>query len=412
MFDNHNMIKNNALEIFIVFFGLLLLFYSSNPVIHSDSSRYLAGSLKDPPLYSTIIIIMKFLFKSLNSIIIFQTLFVSFSIVFFSRVMTLNFNLNIPTKAFISVFLFLPFIQFYNHLLTEPISYAFSLFLVSFAVKLVYKFNNINLFWFTFFVIALLLTRNQFIFLYPVILLLYLGILIIYNSKKTLILLFISLLSVFIIHNFLIFFNTYVKQNSFKKENLSYVDKGPYYFTYFDAIYISSIKNVELFENPNVQKMMISVFNEMDNQKALVSHYDGRGHFGLSLSKIKIYSYPLLKDLAIKENTSVINLKKNISFKLIKKNFRKYIKHIFKKFYDSTWLFVFLPFFMLIASLINFFKYKRHFHLIVTFLSTFALANHSVIYLFGRVQPRYFIYTDFILLIFIFIIFNNLLQKR
>ena len=158
--------------------------------------------------------------------------------------------------------------------------------------------------------------------------------------------------------------------------------------------------------------MLTSVFNEMDNQKALMPHYDGRGHFGLSLSKIKIYSNPLLKDLAIKENTSVISLKKTIFIKIIKKNFKKYLKHIFKKFYDSTWLFVFLPLFILLASSINFFKYKSQFHLVVSFLSIFALANHSVIYIFGRVQPRYLIYTDFVLLIFVFIILNNFVKKN
>ena len=98
--------------------------------------------------------------------------------------MTLYFKLNVLTQFFISVSLFLPFIQFYNNLLTEPISYAFSLLLISFVIKLVYRFNNINLFWFTIIIIALLLTRNQFIFLYPVVLLFYAGTIIIYKSKK------------------------------------------------------------------------------------------------------------------------------------------------------------------------------------------------------------------------------------
>ena len=37
---------------------------------------------------------------------------------------------------------------------------------------------------------------------------------------------------------------------------------------------------------------------------------------------------------------------------------------------------------------------------------------NSVVYLFGRVQPRYLIYSDFMLLIFIFIIISNFLQKK
>ena len=40
------------------------------------------------------------------------------------------------------------------------------------------------------------------------------------------------------------------------------------------------------------------------------------------------------------------------------------------------------------------------------------LHHHSIIYLFGRVQPRYFIYSDFILIIFIFITFVLFFKKK
>ena len=150
----------------------------------------------------------------------------------------------------------------------------------------------------------------------------------------------------------------------------------------------------------------------MENKKALMKNYDSRGHFGLSLKEIRYYSDKLLKDLAFVENTTVNNLKKIISIKLITLNFKKYLKHTFKKFYDSTWLFVFVPLFMMIASLFGFNKYKSKYSLTILFLSIFSLANHSVVYLFGRVQPRYFIYTDFVLLIFIFITFVIFFKKR
>ena len=52
-----------------------------------------------------------------------------------------------------------------------------------------YRENHIqlsikNIIWAVFFIVLLLLTRNQFMFLYPVILLIYFGIFIIYKSKK------------------------------------------------------------------------------------------------------------------------------------------------------------------------------------------------------------------------------------
>ena len=403
-------IKNSIIDISVLFGIMLMLFYSSDPLIYPDSNRYLSGNLHDPPLYSSIISVMQLTFGTLNSVIVLQTLFIGFSIIYFVRTLTTQFNLDLATKTIISLFLFVPIIQFYRHLLTESFSYAFSLLFVSFIFKLIYDLNYKNLIWSTIFVIVLLLTRNQFLFLYPVILLLYSGILILHNSKKTLSWLIISFLSIVLIHNSVLNLNRYINQDSFKNQNSS--DRSAFLFTFIDAIYISSSKDIKSFENQNIQKTLTKIFEEMDKQKALLKYYNGRGHFGLSLKDIRIYSNPLLKNLAIQEKTDVISLKKEISIKLITANFEKYIKHIFKKFYDSAWLFVFVPFFMLLASLINFIKHKSHFSLLVLFLSTFALANHSIVYLFGRVQPRYFIYTDFILLIFIFLTFSILLNKK
>ena len=405
-------IKDNLIEILIITGVILLLSYSYDPVIYSDSSRYMEGSSQDPPLYSTIIMVIRLISGSMNFVVVLQTIFVGSSIIYFTKTVATHFNLNIIIKIFISLLLFLPILEFYNKILTESFAYAFSLFFVSFAFKLIFNFNIRNLIFTTFFVVLLLLTRNQFMILYPVILLLYLGILILHNSKKIFTVLIISFLSIFLIHNSLIFFNTQAKQDNFKTESLSYVSLGPFFHTYFDAIYISSAKDVLLFEDQNLQKTLNTIFEEMDNQKALLKYYNGRGHFGISLSKIKNYSKPLLKNLADQNDISVINLKKEISIKLIKANFRKYTKHIFKKSYDSSWLFVFLPFLIMLAGLTNFLKYKSHLSLLITFISTFSLANHSIIYLFGRVQPRYFIYTDFVLLIFIFILFNFFKKKK
>ena len=177
-------------------------------------------------------------------------------------------------------------------------------------------------------------------------------------------------------------------------------------------IYISTYKDIELFENENLRNTLTSILNKLDNKKALVKYNDNRGHYSLSLKKIRDYSDIILIDLARKENTTVTHLKKKISIKIITANFGKYTKHILKKFYDSTWLFVFVPFFMMLASLISFIKYKSKYSLVIIFVSVFALTNHSVIYLFGRVQPRYFIYTDFIILIFIFITFTIFLKRE
>lgn len=405
-------IKNNIIKIIISICILFLLLLSSNPVHYPDSTRYLNGSLIDPPLYSTIIIIMKFVFGSLNSVIIFQTLIIGFSIIYFTKTFAIHFKLNTKAKIFISILLFLPIIKFYNNLLTEPISYAFSLLLVSFIVKLIFNFNIQNLIWSSIFAILLLLTRNQFIFIYPVIFLIYLTIIIQKSSKKIFVYLIASFFAIILVHNFLNFTNKYVKKDTLKNDLLMYENSGPFYFIFIDAVYISKVKDSELFTDQNLRKVVTTIIKEMDNRKALINYYNGRGHFGLSFKEIRDYSRDMLINLSVEENIPVIKLKKKISHKLILVNYKEYIKHIFKKFYDSTWLFIFLPFFMSITGLISFLKYRSKLSQVVLFISTFSLTNHSVVYLFGRVQPRYLIYSDFILLIFIFIIFYIFLQKK
>jgi hypothetical protein len=425
-------IKNYVIEILISTLVLILLFYSSDPVFYSDSRRYLIGSLDDRPLYFFIITTIQSIFiileqgldlieiapnannslYHLKMVVILQTCFVGFGTIFITKTITKYFDINIIIKTVIALFLFIPFIEFYNHILTEPFSYGFSLFFVGSVIRLIYNFNILNLVWSSIFIIALILMRNQFIFLYPVILLLYLGILYIYRSKKKLILLTISFLSIILIQNSLMSLNKYIKQDSFKSKTVSNNEGGVFNFIYIDAIYISTIQDIEIFKDNNLKKTITKIFQESDEQKALLKHYNGRGHFGFSFAIIMSQSNLLFKDLAIQNNTTMAKIKKDVSIKLIKKNFKKYIKFLFKKSYDSSWLFIFLPFFMILAAFPIFLKQRSNFSLLIMFLSTFSLANHSIVYLFGRVQPRYFIYTDFILLIFIFVFFNIFLQKK
>ena len=238
-------------------------------------------------------------------------------------------------------------------------------------------------------------------------------------------------MGIFFIHNSIIILNTYLKKDkiiinenfgipddySLKKEQnwtekLTYVNVGPSYFTFIDSIYISNIKDVELFNNHNIKKTLINIFNEMDANEALINYYNGRGHFGLSLEHIRDYSYPLLLKLSNELDVPVSELRREIAIKLISKNFNIYIKHLYKKFYDSTWLFVFIPFFIILSSLKFFLKNKSKISLVIFSVSSFSLMNHMIVYLFGRIQPRYLIYSDIILLIFVYLLVTLFLENE
>ena len=413
-------IKDYIVEIIIPIGICILLIYSSEAVYYTDTARFLKGSLLDPPLYSFLIYILNLIFGNYKSIIIFQTILIGISIIYFTGVVSKIFDLEYKIKIIISLFLFVPIIKFYNILWTEPLCYAFSILFVSFAIKLIHNFKKKNLIGLTSFTIALLVTRNQFMFLYPLIIFLSLGVFIINNRKKNILKLFIlSFVLIFLIHNSAIILNTYIKKNKSEninkfsdfKESLTYYSTGPSYFIFLDSIYVSSIEDVKLFKNQNIQKLLINLFEEMQKKKSLIEFYDGRGHFAKSTYDIREYSQELLWEFTENENVSITDLRREIYITLLSKNFFTYVKHLFKKFYDSTWLFIFVPFVIFVACLINFLKYKSRITFMITFLSLFVLTNHLVVYLFGRVQPRYFIYTDILFLISIFLFYLICLQK-
>ena len=408
-------IKKYSVEIYILITIIFLLLYSFDPVIYPDSGRYLNESLKDPPLYSLIIKLFENIFGSLKSVIIFQTLFIAFGIIYLIKTLTLYLDIDFLTKVITATFLLLPIAKFYNILLTEPLGYAFSLLFVSFVIKSIYNFNNQNLIGITIFGILLLLLRTQFIFLYPVILFVYTGIYILNNSKKTSIWLIISFVSIILIHNSTISLNKYIKKMDQKNESLHSSKQyyGAFRMLSNDTIYVSTTKDIELFENEDLKETLRNIYIELNKKKLLLKYNKKiRGHFSTGYPILDDYTEAQLIDLITEKNGTTKKFRKEIFITLVKENYVQYIKLLFKKMYDSTWLFVTLPALIFITSFIYFLKQKSHFSLVAIFLSIFTLGNHSIVYLFGRVQPRYFIYTDFVLLVFIFITLTILYKKN
>lgn len=408
-------IKKNISAILVIFGVFFILNYSSDPILYGDSSRYLNFSLKDPPLYAFFINSLQIVSEDLSLVVVFQTILIGVAIIFFTKTLRDNLKLDTFIGILITLFLFLPIIKFYRMILTEPICYAFSLFFFNFTFRLIYNYSLKNLFGLTFFAIALLLTRNQFLYLYLVLFFLYLGIFILYRSKKIFTYLLTSILIIFFTHNSVIKLSIYLKMKSLNTESSFINEKkkyGLFYYTYIDAIYISNDKDIKMIKNEKMKTLLLNIFQEMNNKKALKAHYNGRGHYGLSFNEIRFYSDPLIQELAFTQKLDINEVQKKITFVLIKKNFTRYIKHIFKKFYDATWLFVLLPLTMLFISFISFIKKNDKISLFTFFLSIFTVGNHSTVYLFGRIQPRYLIYSDIILLMFVGLILFIFLEKK
>ena len=135
-------IKRYSIEILIFTFLSFLLIYSSEPVIYPDSSRIINGSLRDPPLYYNLIKIITLIFGNLNFVVIFQTIIIGLGINNLIIYLDKYFNLESYSKIILTLFLLLPVVTFYNHILTEPLGYGLSLILFSFVLKLIYEYSD------------------------------------------------------------------------------------------------------------------------------------------------------------------------------------------------------------------------------------------------------------------------------
>ena len=159
--------KNNYYTLTFLFISnIVIAFYSSDPVFRI-SARYIKQSFMDPQSILRFIIVMEYIFGTLNSVVIFQTLFIFLGSFF--RNVTKYFNLSLQIKIIIYFFYFYPFYNF-----IEFINRTFGLhfhFFIAFIIKLIFNFKYKNLIGCTLFSAVYFLLRNQFIFIYPLLIL-------------------------------------------------------------------------------------------------------------------------------------------------------------------------------------------------------------------------------------------------
>lgn len=176
--------KNVWLRISIITGTVAILFYSSEPTIYGDSSRYLEPSLRGSILYSFIIDTLTLIFGSITAVVVFQTFLIGFAIIYFIETISDYFDFDNLIKVIIVLFLFLPILKFYRNILTEAITYAITIFFVSSVINLIYNFKLRNLVKVSIFTLLLLISKKQFLFLIPVVFVTYFGIFLMNKTKS------------------------------------------------------------------------------------------------------------------------------------------------------------------------------------------------------------------------------------
>ena len=178
--------KNVWLRISVITAIFVLLFSSSEPIIYGDSSRYLEPSLRGSILYSLMIDSLTLLFRSLTAVVVLQALLIGFAIIYFIETISDCFDFNNVTKIIIILILFLPIPSFYRNILTEAMTYAITIFLVSSMINLIYNFELRSLVKVSIFTLLLLISKKQFLFLIPVVFVTYFGIFLMNKTKSVL----------------------------------------------------------------------------------------------------------------------------------------------------------------------------------------------------------------------------------
>ena len=157
------------------------------------------------------------------------------------------------------------------------------------------------------FIILLVLLRNQLVILYPIrckVFIFHFGIFVIQKSRKIYIFkLIFSFICIFLFQQSATKIDNYIKIKTLKNDQYIKLlnKKSPIRFISNDAIYISDIKDIELFKNKTLRKALFNLFTALEKEKALSKYYDSRGHFALSFKIIDDFSELILIDVAKKK---------------------------------------------------------------------------------------------------------------
>ena len=163
------------LYLFLFSIGLLIWVYFKGQVFWFDTSMYMGGFMLVQPLYTILIYLHKFTIGDpvQNYLIVTQTIFLLFSVIFFIERVGNLFNFNIVSKLLLYHVSILPTVipgyYFANKIIPECLAYSLLLLLVSFLLTAL-KYNSIKNYYYSLLTLFLItLTRGQFLSCVPAI---------------------------------------------------------------------------------------------------------------------------------------------------------------------------------------------------------------------------------------------------
>lgn len=426
-----------ASAVLALYFAAFFILFRRGLVFCADSVGYLNYYISQPPLYPLLIKICGLLSGQVygTALLAAQIILGLFAITVFSVFLYKQFGISRWIILLLSFILFEPYffgLRIGNNMATESLAYPLFLFTVKYLFEGV-KEESVRKFALSFFFLSLLvLTRAQFLFLYPLV-----ALIIIYlriftpmdrHRFKKLVIVFIAFIAGF----FLIDKGYhYTRSGSFSRPT-----SGIQLAT--NVMYVSSLKDSTLFSDRAEKEIYVEIMTaaekgqltKFSSKNGSNDHYwgsytklmtvildkflerYGSGSLRDSVSLNREYNFKYLKDGGFLLTTG--KMTKSISKTLLSKNWRLYFRLVVKSiFYELDYPIELLRkaiFFICIIGL--FLTGIKRDALILLIIAVLAhLMNLMLIASVEHILNRYTFYTDITLFIFFVGVFLSSLQQ-
>ena len=415
-----------AMTSFVVYATLSFIIFQRGVIFSPDSNGYLVPTIIRSPIYPLFINICRLIAGThyLTLLILSQIAIGLASITVFCSFLFKQFNLNKWIVLSLSFILFSPYLfgmQIGNIIGTEPLAYP--LYLITFKYILeafnTGKFKKFALAfcWAT----VLILTRSQFLFLYPLILIIILYFLVFTGMNKK------SLLKISIVFSVFIIGCISLEMTYHKLTNDKFI-RTPFLGIQLvtNALYVSESKDSVLFKPGTEKEIFIKIIKEAERKKLTLSTFANNAGFSYIHHYDTAYNelcwrtmFPILQS-NIKHNDitdlyiQADKLTLSISKQLIYHNWREFLSLYAKNIYNGlggflgfTWsisTFFCLMFTLFLGNRSN----ELMFLIIISICNVF---NYMLVALVEPIMLRYSFYTEIILIVFITSILFSYIEK-
>ena len=396
---------------FVVF---IFIWLSAGVRLEGDSGSYIDGSILRSPLYPLIIKLFSSIDSSLYLLIFFQLMLGLFAIHMFLDALRKIFDLDFIVQALVLAFIALPYYfitvnqRFFigNLIMTESICYP--LFLLAAAAIIRAAIEQRLRFYLHFILLTalLVLTRRQFLFLYPFFVIVWLTL---FFQKERIPFSRLMLMGVFILSiiatNLLERTYQYIRDDRFR--TIPFTGRQLLVIPMF----VAREDDKDLFDDEDRRDIFSLIYRYMADEEitstdlgsvslnvynAYERHYNHISHYLIPGSARAVlgerYDEYRMDEHAVQ-----------ISLALIKRHFKDYLRVYLKNIEVNSGkkAIVFFFFFLFVLTLINYTRLRSKILLILLFAFIMQMGNYMLIALVEPIIWRYTVYTNQVLFVLV-----------